>query len=58
VLSLTNEQRDALYKEDIKDEAGNTQIFTACKKTKDIDRFLVQGTTLLKIKRVGTGMLK
>jgi hypothetical protein len=41
----------------VKDELGNTQIFTACKKTsKNIDKFLIEGTTFLKIKRVGTGI--
>jgi hypothetical protein len=41
----------------VKDELGNTQIFTACKKTsKNIDKFLIEGTTLLKIKRMGTGI--
>jgi hypothetical protein len=50
-------QKKLRFEYAVKDELGNMQILVACKKTsKNIDRFLMEGTTLLKIKRVGTGI--
>jgi small-conductance mechanosensitive channel len=48
-------QKKLRFEYAVKDELGNRQILVACKNTnKNIDRFLMEGTTFLKIKRVGT----
>lgn len=50
-------QKKLRFEYAVKDETGNRRILVACKKTsKNIDRFLMEGNTLLKIKRVGTGL--
>jgi hypothetical protein len=52
-----NSKKKLRFEYGVTDELGNRQIFTTCKKTsKNIDRFLIEGTTLLKIKREGTGI--
>lgn len=57
VQPIFDGQKKLRFEYAVKDELGNSKIFVACKKTsKDIDRFLMEGTTLLKIKRVGTGI--
>lgn len=57
VEPVFNGQKKLRFEYAVKDESGNRQILVACKKTsKNIYKFLMEGTTLLKIKRVGTGL--
>jgi hypothetical protein len=59
VEPVFNGQKKLRFEYAVKDESGNRQILVACKKTsKNIYKFLMEGTTLLKIKRVGTGRHK
>jgi hypothetical protein len=57
VEPVFNGQKKLRFEYAVKDESGNRQILVTCKKTsKNIYKFLMEGTTLLKIKRVGTGL--
>ena len=50
-------QKKLRFEYAVKDESGNRRILVACKKTsKSIDKFLMEGNALLKIKRMGTGL--